>query len=143
MGCPPTPLLYLISMDKLIVIEMPYIGGVLSLNSCWIRGKGGVRTNSYHPIVKVWMSVLAQKAEPFKGQLKPLVFIQISAVFPDERYPDLDNLYKVVNDSLKEGLGVDDKYFRNVSGKISIDETVEPKLIFTIWDESLPKELIP
>jgi len=131
-------------MDSPIIIEMPYIGGVLSLNSCWVRGKGGVRTNSYHHIVKVWMSVLAQKAEPYKGLLKPLVFIQTDAVFQDARHPDLDNLSKVTNDALKEGLGIDDKYFRNISGKVRIaDETVEPHLIFTIWDESLPKELIP
>jgi len=58
------------------------------------------------------------------------VSIKLDAVFRDKRHPDLDNLLKVTCDAVKEGLGIDDKYFTHETGAPIIGG--EPKLIITI-----------
>ena len=91
-------------------VVMPYIGGVLSVNSYKIRGKGGVATNKTRPEVTLWMSKLTEKVKGFEhnGSLTVSLF----GKFTDERAPDLSNLHKVVGDAIKVGIGLDDKYFK-------------------------------
>lgn len=122
-------------MKSDIVID--YIGGALSTNGCWIRGRGGVRVNAYKPEVKLWMQILADKSRPLKGQLREPVYIVLSGRFKDLRHPDLDNLFKVSCDGLKHGLGIDDKYFRMSAGDIVIDSIRDSVLLFEISDEPI------
>ena len=93
-------------------VVMPYIGGVLSVNSYKIRGRGGVQTNKTKPEVELWMAELASKVKGYRtdGNLT----VELFGRFCDNRVPDLPNLHKVIGDALKEGLGVDDRDFRFV-----------------------------
>ena len=112
---------------------MDYIGSSLSVNGCWIRGRGGVRTNVYKPEVEYWMCVLADKAKELSiPDLTPQVYIVMSGRFKDERRPDMDNLWKVTLDALKMGLGIDDKYFSSSQGEVIIDWISEPALLLEI-----------
>jgi Holliday junction resolvase RusA-like endonuclease len=89
--------------------EVPYFGD-LSVNRCWIRGRGGVRVNKLKPQVELWMSMVADKVKGYYSD--GYLVIRLKGKFKDERAPDLDNLHKVLSDALKVGLGVDDKNFR-------------------------------
>jgi len=121
-------------VKETIVINMPYIGSVLSVNNCWIRGKGGVRTNALKPEVKLWMLDLEDQAEKYKGQLTAPVSIRASACFKDSRHPDMDNLFKAICDGLKKGLDIDDKYFEISVGEVRVDPSLSPQIVLEIWD---------
>jgi len=121
-------------MKDVAIIHMPYIGSVLSVNNCWIRGRGGHRTNAYKPEVKIWMGALEEKASEFRGKLSPPIYIRTSACFKDSRHPDMDNLEKVTLDGLKKGLDVDDKFFVRYPGEISMDFRFSPQIVLEIWD---------
>ena len=99
-------------MNKLAV-TMPYIGGVLSVNSYKVRGRSGVATNKTKRVVKLWMSELTERVKGFEhnGSLTVSVF----GKFVDERVPDLDNLAKVILDSIKVGVGLDDRHIKFVA----------------------------
>jgi Holliday junction resolvase RusA-like endonuclease len=109
---------------KTITIEMPYIGGNLSVNSYRYSGKKG-QSYLIKSSVKGWMIELIKKAEEFKSEdlILPLV-VTVNGKFSNKlREPDLDNLGKVICDSLKVGLKIDDKFFRYRSGKIEYGYT--------------------
>lgn len=125
-------------MKEVIDIRMPYIGSVLSVNSCWIRGRGGVRTNALKPETRAWMLELEEKSTQYKGLLTTPVNIRISACFKDSRHPDMDNLFKVLCDGLKKGLGIDDKFFNVSTGEVRIDSELPPQLVMEIWDSTYP-----
>ena len=125
-------------------IVVDYIGSKLSVNGCWIRGRGGVRVNAYKPEVISWMRILAgeannlvRKLSSFGITLEPPVFVALSGRFRDLRHPDLDNLFKVVCDGLKTGLGIDDKHFRVSAGEIVIDWSRDPVLLIEISQEQI------
>lgn len=115
-------------MNKLQVV-MPYIGGVLSVNDYKIRGRGGAPTNATKPVVKMWMAELASKVKAFPcdGELT----IELEGFFVDDRAPDLHNLHKVIGDSIKVGLGVDDKGFKFVDIGYSVGYD-RPQLVLTL-----------
>ena len=115
---------------------MPYIGSILSVNNCWIRGKGGRRTNCYHHIVKIWMGSLEEKSSEYKDKLIPPIYVKTSGCFKDNRRPDMDNLEKIICDGLKKGLGIDDKYFIRIAGPVEINYYKEPTITLEIWDRT-------
>lgn len=94
-------------------VIMPYIGGVLSVNSYKVRGIGGVATNKTKRVVELWMNELTEKVRGFEhnGNLTVSLF----GKFIDDRAPDLDNLAKVILDSIKVGVGLDDKNIKFVA----------------------------
>lgn len=99
-------------MNK-IVVTMPYIGGNLSVNSYKIIGRGGRRTNKTKWDVEVWMGKLTDEVKSLK--IFPTEFpivVSILGKFEDNRYPDIHNLHKVVGDAIRDGLGIDDKFFQ-------------------------------
>jgi len=100
------------SRGRMLVV-MPYIGGVLSVNSYKIRGRGGVATNKTKRVVELWMNDLTEKVKGFEhnGSLTVSLF----GKFIDDRAPDLDNLAKVILDAVKVGVGLDDKNIKFVS----------------------------
>lgn len=87
-------------------IVMPYIGGVLSDNSYKFGNK------ATKPYVRLWMKELETKVV-LQGIpiTRDKYEIGLFGRFWDERRPDLSNLHKVIGDSIKKGLSVDDKYF--------------------------------
>ena len=91
-------------------VEMPYIGGVLSINSYKIRGKGGIQTNSTKPEVKLWMDSLTGKVKGFEHDGN--VTVSVFGKFTDGRVPDLDNLAKVILDAIKVGINLDDRHIK-------------------------------
>ena len=91
-------------------VEMPYIGGVLSINSYKIRGRGGIQTNATKPEVKLWMDELTKKVEGFEHNGN--VTVSVFGKFIDERVPDLDNLAKVILDAIKVGINLDDRHIK-------------------------------
>lgn len=91
-------------------VVMPYIGGVLSVNSYKVRGRSGVATNKTKRVVELWMNELTEKVKGFEhsGSLT----VNLFGKFIDDRAPDLDNLAKVILDAVKVGVGLDDKYIK-------------------------------
>jgi hypothetical protein len=96
----------------MVEIIMPYIGGVLSVNSYKIRGRNGVQTNKTKPEVVKWMDELSERVRGIDVGSTPT--ITLAGKFRDDRAPDLANLHKVIGDALKVGLGVDDKGYKFV-----------------------------
>jgi len=94
--------------------------------------------NAYRPEVVAWMAELAARASEFKGVFNEPVYIALSGRFKDLRHPDLDNLFKVVCDGLKVGLGIDDKHFRVSAGDIVIDWVENPVLLLELSQEPIP-----
>jgi len=92
---------------------MPYIGGHLSVNSMKIVRRG--RRMANFPEVDDWMFELASKVEHLRGKVKPPIKVKLFGKFRDNRRPDLDNLWKVIFDSLEEGLGLNDRHFIPIS----------------------------
>jgi hypothetical protein len=99
-------------------VTMPYIGGVLSINSYKVRGRGGLATNKTKDIVVMWMKVLEEKVNDFyPGRELDVI---VSGFFTDGRYPDMDNLSKVILDAIKKGTGLDDRYMRYIPGEVHL-----------------------
>ena len=108
-------------------VEMEYLP-TLSVNR-YKTVRGIIRNE-----VRQWMDELTliircvvNAKEP---EFTPPLKVRLDAVFKDNRHPDLSNLWKVVCDAVKEGIGIDDKHFRIEDGDIELGET--PKLIITI-----------
>jgi hypothetical protein len=94
--------------------------------------------NAYKPEVVLWMAKLAEEADKFREVFNEPVYIVLSGRFKDLRHPDLDNLFKVVCDGLKVGLGIDDKHFRVSAGDIVIDWIEPPVLLLELSQEPIP-----
>jgi len=77
--------------------------------------RAGRRTHRNRPEVDDWMFTLASKVEHLRGKVKPPIKVRLFGKFRDNRHPDLDNLWKVVFDSLERGLGINDKHFIPIS----------------------------
>jgi Holliday junction resolvase RusA-like endonuclease len=90
-------------------IEMTYIGGILSKNAYKI-GRGT------KPEVKRWMKELEEKSRGLMilGRHQE-VEVGVFGYFWDGKRPDIHNLFEVVADALKKGLGVDDRYFKMIT----------------------------
>ena len=111
-------------------VVMPYIGGVLSVNDYKIRGRGGRPTNRTKTIVLIWMERLAGEVKDFKhnGSL----VIELFGRFKDDRStPDLANLHKVIGDAIRDGIGLDDKYFKFIDRGYDVDNS-SPTLNITL-----------
>jgi Holliday junction resolvase RusA-like endonuclease len=121
-------------VKEVAVINLDYIGSVLSVNRCWIV-RAGRRTNTLRAEVKEWREQLSVEASKYNGRLTPPVFIRFSANFKDHRHPDMDNLRKVTCDGLKVGLGIDDKYFLTFDGDVQVNPNIPAQLVLEIWDK--------
>ena len=94
-------------------VVMPYIGGVLSVNSYKVRGRSGVATNKTKRVVLLWMGELTEKVKEFEPSSS--LTVGVFGKFVDGRVPDMDNLAKVILDAVKAGVGLDDRYIKFVS----------------------------
>ncbi len=61
------------------------------------------------------MDQLSARVRVQGESLSPPLYVGVYGKFVDGRVPDLDNLSKVILDSLKVGTGVDDKHMRFVA----------------------------
>ncbi len=86
-------------------VTMQYIGGILSDNAYKLRNR---RTS---PFVSRWMKELAGKVQELQVPMADWYEIGILGRFMDDRRPDLSNLHKVIGDSLKRSLPLDDKFY--------------------------------
>jgi len=115
-------------MDYKITID--YIGGVLSDNNFKFQTRGT------KPFVRMWMRELEDKVRIANIPQVGKYTIIISGFFTDERRPDLSNLHKVIGDSIKKGLSVDDKYFSYRDGEVKLGY-VDPYLEIIIIPEEV------
>jgi Holliday junction resolvase RusA-like endonuclease len=113
---------------------MPYIGGILSVNSYKVKIKGRA-VGPTKPEVRSWMLDLATKVLPYRGKLSAPITVKVFGKFRDNRQPDLDNLYKVIMDPLKEGLDIDDRYFIPVSEGYELGHE-DQSLVITLEDKN-------
>ncbi len=116
---------------------MPYIGGCLSVNAMKIV-RAGRRTHRNFPEVDDWIFELASKVEYLRDKLKIPIKVRLFGKFRDERHPDLDNLWKIVFDSLEKGLGVNDRHFIPISEGCSIGNK-DQELIITLGEDDSEK----
>lgn len=96
-------------------ITMEYIGMNLSVNHYKYNG---IYTK---PEVKKWMGQLAMviRMQTQTMSLKPPIKVIVNGFFKDKRsQPDLDNLFKVICDSLEDGLGINDREFKIQAGDV-------------------------
>jgi len=113
--------------DNTIIITMEYLGKCLSVNHYKYKGRYTDRRT------KRWQDDLTFIIGATVGDRKftPPVSVRVDGVFKDKRStPDMDNLLKVINDAVKRGIGIDDKYFTNETGEPFIGG--EPELTITI-----------
>lgn len=116
---------------KEVLVSMPYIGAVLSVNHFKIRGRFTRRET------KDWMMVLSERIrmqsyKQYKRQKwqTPLEVI-VSARFENKRSsPDLHNLAKVILDSVEAATGVNDKEIRYRDGNVIYGK--DPELYITV-----------
>lgn len=85
-------------------LVLPYPTGI-SVNQCWKRGRWGVYLD---PRVKDYRNevIVACQHAPNFGKLK--MSVEIECHFPDKRKRDLDNILKVVLDSMVKAKLFDD-----------------------------------
>jgi Holliday junction resolvase RusA-like endonuclease len=109
-------------------VEMPYIGKALSVNYYHLRFGSRV-TTKIRPEVKLWMSMLTEKVKNFEHSGD--VAVSVFGKFVDGRVPDLDNLGKVILDSIKVGINLDDRHIKYRT--LGYDTGyAKPKLIITL-----------
>ena len=111
-----------------ITVEMEYLGGILSVNRFKYQGR------YTRPETKKWMAELAfiirVTANCAEVRFKPPVKVRIDGVFKNNRSrPDIDNLFKCVNDAVSDGIGLNDKDFINESG---VSQIGDPCLTITV-----------
>lgn len=106
-------------------VVMAYVGGILSENS-YKR-----QTRQTRPFVRLWMKELAKKVRELEIPQCDGYEVGVFGKFTDERRPDISNLFKIISDSIEDGLGVNDKHFRMVDMGYRLGYT-DPELVITI-----------
>lgn len=108
-----------------VTVRMEYIGSALSVNHYKIAGR------FTRPEVKDWMAQLGWqiKTKRIKTWKLPLV-VTCSAVFKNNRRPDLHNLAKVILDAIEDATGVNDRDMRWHDGDVKFGK--KPELIIEI-----------
>lgn len=96
-----------------IVVEMPWEKN-LTVNHMRFGAKGGYRKR---PEVQAWMEASAWSIKSKIrgggwGDLHPPIKVLIEFRYPDQRWRDDHNYYKVIADAVAAGLGIDDKDIR-------------------------------
>jgi len=112
---------------KSITVKMDYIGKELSVNHYKYK---------YYtkPEVKEWMDELGWliKGHHIEEWRLPLK-VTCDGVFKDKRsQPDIQNLMKVICDSIEAVTTINDKYFETETGTGIIDKGKDPELTITI-----------
>ena len=118
-----------------LIVEMPYIGRILSKNYYKVWGSKGFKTTATRPEVRAWMDQLISMAGA-SSSLKEVVGrpcrVELRGQFTDMRsVPDLHNLHEVIADALKVALDIDDRFI----GFMDLGFTVgarEPKIIMEV-----------
>ena len=87
--------------------------------------------------VKDWMNDLAWMISAWSRSSnitwKPPLHILIGGTFKDKRStPDIHNFCAVINDSIQDGLGVNDQQYQVETALPRIDPSVEPRIAITI-----------
>lgn len=116
-------------MTSKCTIEMPYIGGVLSINHCYYRG-----TRRYKKAVVDWMGDLSLKSSYIALTFRQYpVIIRLTGTFKNHAAaPDLHNLHKVIADALAHGLGMNDQWFRFEDEGYGVSKTTPPKIVMKL-----------
>ncbi|KKL83966.1 hypothetical protein LCGC14_1969460 [marine sediment metagenome] len=118
-------------MNK-VVIEMPYIGSVLSVNHYLGRNRhGGVYVKAG---AKEWGWELGWKIKQYHIEdWKLPLHVTCDGQFVDARSaPDLSNLSKVTLDAIEETTGVNDRDMRWHDGERTLKKDEPPYLRITI-----------
>lgn len=115
-------------MNREVVIIMPYIGSVLSVNH--YLGRGAYGKPYLKKEVVAWKAELGWKIKPYHIEEWALpLTVTCNGVFRDLRScPDLSNLAKVVLDAIEETTGINDRNMRWQDGNIKIDKEEKPHL---------------
>jgi len=98
-----------------VIINMPYIGRVLSVNYYKVYDRRGVPTNTTKSVTQDWMDTLTRliREHPeFESVHHKDVTIKLTGHFKDQRYPDLHNLHKIIGDAVEPAIEVNDKYIK-------------------------------
>lgn len=115
-----------------IRVEVPYPGGFISVNR--YKWQGGRYTK---PEAVAWRDMLAtqvrlaRNASGLGEWTAPTTWVYMECWFADRRHPDPSNLWKLALDGIAQGLGVDDKGFRERVAKIHV-HTPPPRVAFYI-----------
>ena len=117
-------------MKSRMTVTMSYLP-TLSVNR-YKTAQGIIRRE-----VKEWMDeltmVLLLMTNSQEIKWRPPIKLRLDAQFKDRRHPDLHNLIKPICDSVKEGIGIDDKHFRVEDGDVVIaGKDKEPRLRITV-----------
>lgn len=112
-----------------VKIDMPYIGGVLSVNAYKFK------TKATRPEVKAWIKILSDTAAKLNVPKRKRYIIAVTGYFCDNRHPDADNLHQVIGNGLKKGIGVDDKYFLWQDKNPHLSAVIPKISIEVIWDD--------
>lgn len=116
-------------------VVMAYIGGILSDNAY------KQQTRQTRPYVKLWKRGLASRVRELEIAECETYEIGVFGRFTDERRPDISNLFKIISDSIEDGLGVNDKHFRMVDKGYKLGYT-DPELVITIKGYEVQKSLV-
>ena len=114
-----------------ISVTMRYPSSIISVNHYKFQ-------NRYtKPEARKWMNEL-EWAVGFLVRrwglaFKPPVKVRLEGTFKDERSrPDMDNLLKVIGDSISSALQINDKHFHYETKPSKIDKEAIPQLLITI-----------
>ena len=118
--------------DGALMVQMPYIGGVLSVNHYKIPG-----TYRTRPEVSAWMEALGLQMKLLINRTGAMVqqppTIMVSGRFCDRRStPDLANLHKVIGDALEGVIGDNDREFRFVDEGYQLVKALDPLVIIRV-----------
>ena len=110
-----------------LMIGMPYIGKILSVNHYKFRGR------FTKPEAKAWMDELGWKIKQYHIEdWKQPIRVTIAGVFKNLRStPDLHNLLKITCDAIEETTGINDRYMETAT-KEPLIGAEEPELYITI-----------
>uniref|UniRef100_A0A6M3Y1R4 Putative endodeoxyribonuclease n=1 Tax=viral metagenome TaxID=1070528 RepID=A0A6M3Y1R4_9ZZZZ len=117
-----------------IMIEMKYLPALSSnrrltrnryTGQTVLRGEVSSWMAELGWLVKVLMRIIDV---PFKLPVK----VVVAGVFKDNRYPDCHNFHKAIGDGIKQGLGIDDKFYVFEDLPPQVVKGCQPKLVITI-----------
>ena len=115
-----------------IIVKMPYLGDVISVNH--YRGRTRDGREYIKADAQAWMDMLGWLLKQYHIEdWKLPLHVTCSGVFRDNRSaPDLSNLSKCCLDAIEEVSGVNDRDMRWHDGDRRINGTDSPELTITI-----------
>ena len=92
-----------------LMIEMEYMS-TLSVNR--YKTANGITRSEVQDWMQQLAKIISMSVNSVNLRFEPPIKIRLGAVFADRRHPDMDNLLKVVGDSVAMGLQINDKLFQ-------------------------------